>query len=1649
MELPAMRRIVVDAYHFVGLNGGSGGSGTYMLSLVEGLSRFVEVRILASRHNAHHIKAATERARRLTVSIEGDDHAAAIRAAVQDADLLYAPFTNLPERATYGEVPTVTAIHDLQHRFLKNFFPEPERIERDNAYFNAVSDADAVLTFSQTERQKIIDVYGVQTKIGVVPHAPFLVEEVSRSFGEAPIDRDRNPYVRKFGRYILYPAVNWPHKNHYRLLEAFRFLCEDFGVDDFKLVLSGASCVESRTHFYQDLLDQPWAAGRVFALGFVSNVQLLMLMKGAGALAFPSMYEGFGIPMLEAMRLGTPVIASDLPTFHEWFADCYHPFNNPRDSWAMAGDLASFLNNEKGRTEMQRRALARSMEFSSRRTAKETFEFLSGVADEAQPITRRRASPHRDMVELRQKNYGLIIHILVDSVEPDTVDRAVMLIDKLKAYAGHRGVGVVWVCPHRTPTCNESGDTGRPTYGTPREASQRTNRPGDKKTGWMEHIRPALGDCGDVVYFDDTDAIINRARAIQFYIITQVDTKFHCFIRSSDLIELSHATPCAFTSHIDAARSERVDIDGFYVGTADWPSLRRQMVQILHSIPDQMDEALADPAIAIQNFVLKDEFIRTRSQGTAPLIDWFGKAVLAQLTARARISEPLPAFAYVETELRHRVGHHFALAQQLCDTAAAAGLSPIVGANRDATDLELNGLVVEPCFSSYAEAPERHVTPTHFADELLSFLNKFHLSSGDYVYLHMPYSTLIAGVLQVIATSRIEQLPIFLIRICSTDESFRWHNIRETSVLQAIAALGAPRRDRIRIFVDSVPLQDYFQREAGLRLPVLLNPINRTLLASRITAADLRQIRRKSGFVVFGYFGEARREKGFHLIPDIVEQILRSHGNDRVRFRIQISSNPVNDTEEVRTAKRRLEGLVLRYASGKNVELYDQFPDMESYYNALAGCDAMLMPYDEVAYKARGSGIALESLALGIPIIVAAGTDMATTFAGPGCIAVGHCDAKSFAAGCDAVLEDVEAACSGVSDFLRNSPLVCSESEYMRALLTEAPQIADVPDEPAVDDRPVAIWIGNDVLSQGCSAVYDAQRDFLRRQGFEIYNVYVPFPDMGGSLPANEGLEKDFIGKSLGWHTNRYDFGCYSWMLNQFDDESRLAVLEHIAEHGGSTEQFLNLNAFNLLPASLLRLVEARTIGLVCLNYVHLLPIVYALGLLRRRGTRVVMETHDIQAYQHAIRSGHDVDDIDKQLEISLLSEVDAVVAISRKECEEISEHNPWATVEYVLPPLRINESMLLDWQPGCSQLNSAWLDLWYRRRDLQDAFGLRTPDSLRKYTRWILLYGRLEHPDIELGSGLITLANHPHPDFPADGDGPEISYVAGEIWKARADLRAMFPDAMDANHTDRTGFSEWITLFGVEECHLDSALKVSPLGANRRGLPRVAPDLLEALILARPTQLEKEDYRLRMLGLLAQTKSIDVLIVASDHPANVTSVRQFIHAVHGQHLAAHGVNLIIAGLAGLALEPDDMLPGVNAVGEVQALEPLYRMARVVAVPTTVGSGTPIKVLDAFARGLCVSVSSFVDRALDLDAYAFPMAADAQGFAADIRMLLASEEARESRIELARRFSADHLQPSTYDAKWCRLAGLEAPEPSAEITDQELGFRSIAAAIAD
>ena len=1425
------------------------------------------------------------------------------------------------------------------------------------------------------------------------------------------ITPEQNPFITKYGRYILYPAVNWPHKNHYRLIEAFRLVCQCYGIDDVRLVLTGASCVEPREHSYRHLLNQQWADDRVLELGFVSSTQLYPLMRGAELLVFPSMYEGFGIPVLEALRLGTPVLAADLPVMQEWFGGHFQPLVDVRNSLTIADNLYTLLTDNKRQIALRNAGRTHSDKFTSRRMAEETLEFLSTIVDDVHRSKHTRS--HRDMVILRSKNYHLLFHLMLDSLRSELIEEVTAAVSILRDKLTAINVGFVFYIPisifGSAKTENGVDCIDSELHKATRNRRHEVVVPIKEFVDTIcRKISKLLLTCpSEVTYFEGNEP----SRAIRFYISNQVTTRFHSFVQVARLATLANderfVQRCLTVAHRENDKS-----DGFYVGPSTWPVVRDSVIQVLHDAPWSLSETGGSDCIpAAHEFVLTDAFVQRRE------LDFFSDELPFQLASNGQVSYPRARFVYIETELTQPVGHHFALVSGLCQVAKASGLEPIVGANLDASfDGVGEDIQFDPFFPSYSQAPVEHVTPSRFAEELLVFLGRHSIGAGDYVYLHMPIPTLIIGVLQIVATSLLEDLPLFLIRICSTDDSFRWHEIRLTSCIRSIGGLGVARRNRIRVFVESLPLRHHFENATGVSLPVLLNPVVRELALARLAVEKLWR-QSKGSSITFGYFGEARQEKGFHLLPKIIEGLVRRYGPHRVRFLVQTSATRQNDTDQTRAARHELQLLAETHKAGGTIMLLDNSPDMSSYYRALAKCDAVLMPYDPSAYSVRGSGVALEGLVLGLPIVVSQSTDMAITFRGPWCVTASTYSPEAFERACSNLVENYTQIATATREFIRVSPLVRTEAQYLRVLLCqdELPDAVGTPEE-----KPVALWIGNDVLSQGCSAVYDAQRGFLERRGFEVYNVYVPFPDIDGNLQSDDTLEKHLVANSLGWRRRGYHFGCYSWILNQSDGEGgRRNVLQDIRQMDGSTSRLLCLNHYNTFPTGLLRLVESRKIALVCVNYVHLLPVVEALGLLRRSGTRVVLESHDIQAHQYAVRAGRPVDEEDKELELAKLSDADAVLAISMAEYSEIREANPWLNIKFVLPTIKVQQ---MAWTPGASELTSNWLDIWCQSDNLQLLFDLRTPDSLFGFRVWILAFGRLEWPDCPLSAGLISTATLPHPNFPAGSGGITVPLLIGHAWESREDLRSMWPNAGEPDHADRAALLRWAVKRGWEELGL--AQNGSSPSIDVTSTIEQSPSLVEAFVLARPVTFADPEYRAGLWRWLANARRINVIVVGSEHPANLISIRYFVNEVFRRFLEPQNVNLILVGRCGAALGLTETGPQLFIVGEVDAIDPLYQVASVVAVPTVVGSGTPIKVLDAFARGLCVSASSFVDQSLGLSAFGFPLNNSASAFAADILGLLKSSDARQKRAGLAKQFAATRLSTDVYDASWEELAGL-------------------------
>jgi glycosyltransferase involved in cell wall biosynthesis len=228
----------------------------------------------------------------------------------EGVDVLFCPFT-APVRAE-PDLPVVSVVHDLQHVSYPQFFSGQENANRDALLQVVAQRADHVVCVSDYTSQAFIRHLGVPPeRVSSVPNAVY-----GRLPRLPPADREatlaRLGLVRP---YMLYPANFWPHKNHRMLLAAFGSLRARR--PDLALDLAFTGALAEPAHELQSAARAMGLEPFVHFSGYLSDRELAALYEGCRLVVFPSLYEGFGIPVLEAMHFGKPVACSAVTSLPE------------------------------------------------------------------------------------------------------------------------------------------------------------------------------------------------------------------------------------------------------------------------------------------------------------------------------------------------------------------------------------------------------------------------------------------------------------------------------------------------------------------------------------------------------------------------------------------------------------------------------------------------------------------------------------------------------------------------------------------------------------------------------------------------------------------------------------------------------------------------------------------------------------------------------------------------------------------------------------------------------------------------------------------------------------------------------------------------------------------------------------------------------------------------------------------------------------------------------------------------------------------------------------------------------------------------------------------------------------------------------------
>jgi glycosyltransferase involved in cell wall biosynthesis len=281
------------------------------------------------------------------------------------ADLLHSPHYVRPLLCT---VPSVVTIHDCIHLLFPQYLPN--RMAFRYARFvmgSAIRKSAIVFTVSEASRADILRFYPATDpqKVHVVPNA--IDAELLEDPGPEETERVRERYQIR-GRFVLFAGNVKPHKNLERLIRAFARVRGQEGNEDLRLVLIGDDV--SRYASLRRTADEAGVRQDVRFFGFVPHQTLAALYRMATVFAFPSLYEGFGLPPLEAMACGTPVVTSRISSLPEVVGEGAL-LVDPYSEDDIANGIARVLDDEDLRRRLVERGLERAASFSWERSVRQ------------------------------------------------------------------------------------------------------------------------------------------------------------------------------------------------------------------------------------------------------------------------------------------------------------------------------------------------------------------------------------------------------------------------------------------------------------------------------------------------------------------------------------------------------------------------------------------------------------------------------------------------------------------------------------------------------------------------------------------------------------------------------------------------------------------------------------------------------------------------------------------------------------------------------------------------------------------------------------------------------------------------------------------------------------------------------------------------------------------------------------------------------------------------------------------------------------------------------------------------------------------------------------------------------------------------------
>jgi glycosyltransferase involved in cell wall biosynthesis len=296
-------------------------------------------------------------------------------AARVHAGVIFAPAASI---VPLGNIPVVSTIHDVIPVIMATHSWKITLMSRSLLWVSAKF-SSAIITDSECSKRDLVHIYGLpENKVSVV----YLGYDKSVFNELAPDSGTQAALLKRLGidrPYILHHGTIQPRKNLIRLMRAYDLLLQRCPSLDVQLVLVGSLGWQ-----YEEIVkvaNESRSRGKITLTGPLKDGELAILLKGTSLVVIPSLYEGFCLPMIEAMACGAPAVVSGTSCLPEVSGNTLLYFD-PSSIEEIAGRMQSVLLDNELSSQLRRRGIERAGKFSWEHCAKQTVEVLIGAATE-------------------------------------------------------------------------------------------------------------------------------------------------------------------------------------------------------------------------------------------------------------------------------------------------------------------------------------------------------------------------------------------------------------------------------------------------------------------------------------------------------------------------------------------------------------------------------------------------------------------------------------------------------------------------------------------------------------------------------------------------------------------------------------------------------------------------------------------------------------------------------------------------------------------------------------------------------------------------------------------------------------------------------------------------------------------------------------------------------------------------------------------------------------------------------------------------------------------------------------------------------------------------------------------------------------------